>query len=98
MCAGLRQSLALADDAGIDAERILVDPGLGFGKTQAHNLELVRRLGELRSLDRPLLVGPLRTSTIGALLDGTRRTGGSRAASLSVLAAANGADLVHHPA
>ncbi|HEX3606820.1 MAG TPA: dihydropteroate synthase, partial [Candidatus Dormibacteraeota bacterium] len=95
VCAGLRQSLALAEAAGIERERILVDPGLGFGKTPAHNLELIRRLGELRSLDRPLLVGPSRKSTIGALLGGAppdRRLEGSLA--LCVLAAANGADLV----
>ena len=95
VCAALRESLALAEAAGIERERIVVDPGLGFAKTPANNLELVRRLGELRGLDRPVLVGPSRKSTIGALLGGAppdRRLEGTLA--LCVLAAANGADLV----
>jgi dihydropteroate synthase len=95
VCATLRESLALAEAAGIERERVIVDPGIGFAKTPAHNLELIRRLGELRGLDRPLLVGPSRKSTIGFLLGGAppdRRLEGTLA--LCVLAAANGADLV----
>jgi dihydropteroate synthase len=95
VCAGLRESLALAEAAGIERERTIVDPGLGFGKTPAQNLELARRLGELRGLDRPVLVGPSRKSTIGALLGGAppeQRLEGTIA--LCVLAAANGADIV----
>jgi dihydropteroate synthase len=79
----------------VERERVIVDPGLGFGKTPAHNLEVLRRLGELRGLDRPVLVGPSRKSTIGALLGGAPpedRLEGTLA--LCVLAAANGADLV----
>jgi dihydropteroate synthase len=95
VCAGLRGSLVLAEAAGVERERIIVDPGLGFGKTPGQNLEVMRRLGELRGLDRPVLVGPSRKSTIGALLGGAppeRRLEGTLA--LCVLAAANGADLV----
>jgi dihydropteroate synthase len=95
VCAGLHASLALAEAAGIERERIIVDPGLGFAKIPAHNLEVVRRLGELRGLGRPVLVGPSRKSTIGALLGGAppdRRLEGTLA--LCVLAAANGADIV----
>lgn len=95
VCAGLRESLVLAEAAGVERERVIVDPGLGFGKTPAHNLEVLRRLGELRGLDRPVLVGPSRKSTIGALLGGAPpedRLEGTLA--LCVLAAANGADLV----
>jgi dihydropteroate synthase len=95
VCAGLRESLALAEAAGVERERVIVDPGIGFGKTPAHNLEVLRRLGELRGLDRPVLVGPSRKSTIGALLGGAPpedRLEGTLA--LCVLAAANGADLV----
>lgn len=96
----LRESLAIAEEHGIDPERIAVDPGFGFGKTPAQNLELVRRLGELRSLGRPILVGPSRKSTIGVVLgdeDGTPapiddRLEGTLA--LGVLAVAAGADLV----
>jgi len=95
VCAGLRQSLLVAEKVGIDSERVIVDPGLGFGKTPAHNVELLRRLRELRGLARPVLVGASRKSTIGLLLDGAppeKRLEGSLA--LAVLAAASGADMV----
>jgi len=95
VCAGLRESLLVAEKAGIDSERVIVDPGLGFGKTPAHNVEVLRRLRELRGLARPVLVGASRKSTIGLLLGGAppeQRLEGSLA--LAVLAAANGADMV----
>ena len=87
-----RIELALA--AGVDEGRIWVDPGIGFGKTLDHNLELLRRLGELRDLGRPILVGTSRKSFIGKV-DGSgpdRRIGGTIAS--SVLAAAEGADVL----
>lgn len=70
ICAGLRESIRIAQAHGVAAERIVVDPGFGFGKTPAQNLELMRRLGELRGLGRAILLGPSRKSTIGAILDG----------------------------
>jgi len=70
ICAGLRESLRIAEAHGVGAERIIVDPGFGFGKTPAQNLELMRRLRELRGLGRPMLLGPSRKSTIGAILGG----------------------------
>jgi dihydropteroate synthase len=70
ICAGLRESLRIAQAHGVAAERIVVDPGFGFGKTPAQNLELMRRLRELRGLGRPVLLGPSRKSTIGAILGG----------------------------
>jgi len=66
--AHLRGAMAAAVDAGVDEEQLVVDPGLGFGKTLDHNLELLRRLGELRSLGRPILIGPSRKSFIGKVL------------------------------
>jgi dihydropteroate synthase len=95
VCAALRESLVVAERAGIESERILVDPGLGFGKTPAQNVEVLRRLRELRGLARPVLVGASRKSTIGLLLGGAppeRRLEGSLA--LAVLAATNGADVL----
>jgi dihydropteroate synthase len=80
--------------AGIAEQRIWLDPGVGFGKTAEHNLELLRRLGELRELGRPLVVGTSRKSFIGRL-DGSPasdRLGGTIAS--SVLAAAEGADVL----
>jgi dihydropteroate synthase len=87
-----RTEAALA--AGVAEERIWLDPGIGFGKTLAHNLELLRRLGELRELGRPLVVGTSRKSFIGKI-DGSGvedRIGGTIAS--SVLAAAEGADVL----
>ena len=68
--ASLRRSVAVALAAGVARERIIVDPGFGFGKTVAHNLEVLRRLGEIKgALGLPLLLGTSRKSTIGRVLD-----------------------------
>jgi len=90
----LAERLKAAVAAGIDAERVWLDPGIGFGKTAAHNMELLRRLGELRELGRPLVIGTSRKSFIGRV-DGSpadRRLGGTIAS--SVLAAAEGAEVL----
>ena len=63
----LQERLRFAVAAGIAEERIVLDPGIGFGKTAEHNLELLRRLDELLSLGRPLLIGTSRKSFLGAL-------------------------------
>jgi dihydropteroate synthase len=63
----MEERLAFAIDAGIPAERIMLDPGIGFGKTRAHNLELLRRLDELAALGRPLVIGSSRKSFLGAI-------------------------------
>jgi dihydropteroate synthase len=65
----LLDSVALARRAGIPDERILLDPGIGFGKKVEHNLELIDRLGEIRALGFPVLFGPSRKSFIGYTLD-----------------------------
>lgn len=65
VAAELRAALARADAAGIPRERVVLDPGLGFAKTPEQSLELLARVGELRSLGRPLLVGPSRKGFIG---------------------------------
>ncbi len=64
----LHERLAFAVGEGIAEERILLDPGIGFGKTLQHNLQLLRRLDELTSLGRPLVVGTSRKSFIGRIL------------------------------
>jgi dihydropteroate synthase len=86
--------LEAATAAGIAEERVWLDPGIGFGKTGAHNMELLRRLGELRDLGRPLVVGTSRKSFIGRV-DGSaadERLGGTIAS--SVIAAAEGSDVL----
>ena len=90
----LAERLEAATAAGVAEERIWLDPGIGFGKTLDHNLELLRRFGELRELGRPLVVGTSRKSFIGKV-DGSEvgaRLGGTIAS--SVLAAAEGADVL----
>jgi dihydropteroate synthase len=90
----LAERVDAAVAAGVEAERIWVDPGIGFGKTAVHNLELLRRLGELRELGRPLVIGTSRKSFIGRV-DGSgtdARLGGTVAS--SVWAAAEGADVL----
>jgi dihydropteroate synthase len=77
----LEDRLAHAVRAGIREERIVLDPGIGFGKTVAHNLELLRRLDELVALGRPVLVGTSRKSFIGRIMaaDATALAGGEEA-------------------
>ncbi len=65
----LMESVERALKAGVEETRIVLDPGLGFGKTREHNLELINRLDEIRSLGYPVLLGPSRKSFIGYTLD-----------------------------
>jgi dihydropteroate synthase len=90
----LAERLQAAVAAGVTEERIWLDPGIGFGKTLDHNLELLRRLGELRDLGRPLVVGTSRKSFIGKIDSSgvDERLGGTIAS--SVLAMAAGAEVL----
>ena len=63
----LEQRLAFAVGEGVAEERIMLDPGIGFGKTVAHNLELLRRIGEIVALGRPVVIGTSRKSFLGRL-------------------------------
>jgi dihydropteroate synthase len=63
----LHERLTAATDAGVKEERIQLDPGIGFGKTLEHNLELLRRLDELTTLGRPLVIGTSRKSFLGRI-------------------------------
>jgi len=63
----LQERMKAAEDAGIAPERILLDPGIGFGKKMEHNLELLRRLGELAALGRPLVIGTSRKAFVGKI-------------------------------
>jgi len=65
----LKKSVEIAEAAGLGEEQIILDPGIGFGKTTAHNLELLKRLGELKTLGYPILLGVSRKSVIGYTLD-----------------------------
>jgi dihydropteroate synthase len=63
----LEERVAFAVSAGIAEERIIIDPGIGFGKTLQHNLELLARLGELAQIGRPVMIGTSRKSFLGRL-------------------------------
>ena len=92
---GLRESMAIADAAGLPASKLIADPGFGFGWTADQNIEMLRRLGELRALGLPLLVGTSRKSTIGSILGDVpvdQREFGT--AATVALAIAGGADIV----
>ncbi|MBP7332225.1 MAG: dihydropteroate synthase [Firmicutes bacterium] len=65
----LRESIGIALAAGVPREKVIVDPGLGFGKSAGQNLEALRRLKELRCLRQPILIGPSNKSTIGKVLN-----------------------------
>lgn len=84
----LEERLTFAVSNGISAERVCVDPGIGFGKTPDQNLELIRRLDEFRTLGRPVLVGVSRKSTLGKALGDPYATRGSVPASVGAAVAA----------
>jgi dihydropteroate synthase len=84
----LTERMAFAVAAGIPEERICVDPGIGFGKTVEHNLELLRRLDEIVALGRPVVVGISRKRFLGRLLGDAEATTGPPAAGLAAAVAA----------
>jgi dihydropteroate synthase len=75
----LEERLTFAVREGVSERRVLLDPGIGFGKTVEHNLELLRRLKELLSLGRPIVIGTSRKSFLGAITVGTPGAPGSSA-------------------
>jgi dihydropteroate synthase len=91
----LRGSIWKALDAGVAQEKIIIDPGIGFGKTFAHNLEILKNLSEFAALEKPILIGVSRKAFIGHILGGappSERLEGTLAA--LAIAVANGADIV----
>ncbi|MBI3378092.1 MAG: dihydropteroate synthase [Nitrospirae bacterium] len=90
-----RESIRLAVESGIAEEKIIIDPGIGFGKTFGHNLEIIKNLREFTLLEKPLLVGPSRKAFIGKILgDATaseRLEGTAAAVAISIL---NGANII----
>jgi dihydropteroate synthase len=90
----LRTRIQAAVDAGISPNQIIIDPGIGFGKTVQHNLEIIRRLREFKSLGRPILIGTSRKSFIGKVLDLPADDRLEGTAATVAIAIANGADIV----
>ncbi len=90
----LKGSLKIAAEAGVPEENVIIDPGIGFGKSWQHDLEIVRRLDELTELGRPILLGPSGKSFIGKVLDlpvNERLQGTAAAVAIGI---AHGADMV----
>jgi dihydropteroate synthase len=90
----LKRSLEIASQAGVPRENIIIDPGIGFGKNWRHDLEIIRRLAELKGLGRPVLIGPSGKSFIGRILDlpvAERLEGTAASVAIGI---ANGADMV----
>ena len=88
VAAFLEERLAFAVAQGIAEEHVCLDPGIGFGKTVEHNLELLRRLDELAALGRPVLVGVSRKRVLGRLLGDPDATTGTTSASVGAAVAA----------
>jgi len=92
--ASLKGSLDIAAAAGVPRENIILDPGIGFGKSWRHDLVIIRRLAELKALGRPILIGPSGKSFIGRVLDlpvAERLEGTAASVAIGI---ANGADMV----
>jgi dihydropteroate synthase len=91
----LRASMRIASDAGVREDMMIIDPGIGFGKTFDHNLEILNNLCAFSLLEKPLLVGPSRKAFIGKILGNAppseRMEGTAAAVALSIM---NGADIV----
>ncbi|GFN22420.1 dihydropteroate synthase [Thermanaeromonas sp. C210] len=90
----LRQGVEMAVEAGLAREKVIVDPGIGFGKNLEHNLEILRRLEEFKDLGQPLLVGTSRKTFIGRILDLEPRERVWGTAATVALSIARGADIV----
>lgn len=92
--AGLEASFAFAEAAGIPRERLIIDPGFGFGWTVAQNMEILRRLPELKPLGRPILIATSNKSSIGAILEKPVEERSFGTAATVAIGIANGGDIV----
>ncbi|HRK35560.1 MAG TPA: dihydropteroate synthase [Candidatus Hydrogenedentes bacterium] len=94
LCKFFEERIHFATKLGVREEHIWIDPGFGFGKTPAHNLEVLRRLAEFRRLGRPILIGTSNKSTIGVVLEVGVDDRMEGTAATVAIAIANGADAV----
>lgn len=90
----LKQSMETAAKLGIPGENIIIDPGIGFGKSWQQDLQIIRRLGELKVLGRPILVGASRKSFIGKVLNVTADDRKEGDAAITAISIAHGTDMV----
>jgi len=91
----LRERIEVLERNGIESDKIIIDPGIGFGKKLEHNIAIIRRLAELKQLKKPILIGLSRKSMIGMILGGIppeeRLTG---TIALNTIALLNGASII----
>ena len=91
----LREGIEIARNSGVDEDKIIIDPGIGFGKTAGHNFEIIKRLNEFAGFEKPIVLGPSRKSFIGAMLGdmpaGQRLEGTAAAIAIGII---NGANIV----
>ena len=91
----LREGIRLAKESGVSEDKIIIDPGIGFGKTFNHNLEIINNLHEFTLLEKPILIGPSRKAFIGKILGNVSETdrleGTSAAVAISIM---NGANII----
>ena len=94
ICLDLKESFSIAEIAGIKKEKVIIDPGIGFGKSTNHNLEIIKRVGEFKIFGAPILIGASRKSMIGNVLNlpvNERVEGSLAVAAASVM---NGASII----
>jgi len=91
----LRKGIRLAKESGVSEDKIIIDPGIGFGKTFNYNLEIINNLHEFTLLEKPILIGPSRKAFIGKILGNVSETdrleGTSAAVAISIM---NGANII----
>jgi dihydropteroate synthase len=89
----LREGIRLAKESGVSEDKIIIDPGIGFGKTFNQNLEIINNLHEFTLLEKPILIGPSRKAFIGKILGNVSETdrleGTSAAVAISIMSGAN---------
>jgi len=90
----LKKAIDSAQSAGINADKIIIDPGIGFGKTYKHNFEIIKRLAEFKSLGKPILVGPSKKSFIAKILGEDFKSRSTGTLAINVMAAERGANIL----
>jgi dihydropteroate synthase len=90
----LRNAIFLAQSAGIKPDKIIIDPGIGFGKSAQHNLEIIKRISDFKVLGKPLLIGPSRKSFIGRVLENSVQERSIGSLATCVIAAWQGVNIL----
>jgi dihydropteroate synthase len=90
----LSAAIKRGEEAGIDKDKIIIDPGIGFGKTLEHNLEILKRLREFKVLGKPILIGTSRKAFIGKILNVPEQARIFGSVASSILASEYGADII----